>query len=86
MNEEVSPNLELQINVSRVLALGFVLSLLGIGGIGSLAALILGLKARSIIRRSNGEIGGIKMAWWCIIAGALGAVILPLFVISKFRG
>jgi hypothetical protein len=31
-------------------------------------------------------IGGIKMAWWCMTAGASGAIILPLPVISKLKG
>jgi len=85
MSEEPPPNLELQIKISKLLAVGFVLSLLGTGGISSLAALILGLKARKIIINSNGEIGRLKMAWWCIIAGALGTIILPLFFISKLK-
>ena len=86
MSAEVPPNLELQIKVSRILALGFVFSILGTGGISSLLAFILGLKARKIINGSNGEIGGIRMAWWCIIAGALGTIFLPLLVISKLKG
>jgi hypothetical protein len=44
------------------------------------------LKARKIIKNSDGKIGGIKMAWRCIIAGALGTIILPLPVISKLKG
>jgi hypothetical protein len=85
MNAEIPPNLELQIEVSKILSRGFVFSLVWMGGIGSLIALIYGLRARKIINSSNGEIGGLKMAWWCIIAGALGTVILPLIVISGFR-
>jgi hypothetical protein len=50
---------KLQIKVSKILACGFVFSL---RGIGSLIAFILALKARQIIKRSNGEIGGIKAA------------------------
>jgi hypothetical protein len=85
MSPELPPNLELQIKVSKILACGFVFSLLGIGGIGSLIAFISGLRARQIIKRSNGEIGGVRVAWWCIITGALGTIILPLLVISKLK-
>ena len=82
MNKEVLPNLELQIKVSKILSRGFVFSLVWLGGIGSLIALISGLQARRLIKKSNGEIVGIKMAWWCIIAGGFGVVILPIMIYS----
>ncbi|MEP6923295.1 MAG: hypothetical protein ABI954_02415 [Pyrinomonadaceae bacterium] len=83
MNSAVPPNLELQIKVSKILSLGFVFSLFWMAGVGSLISFISGLKARKIINQSNGKIVGIKMAWWCIIAGALGMAILPLMVIFR---
>jgi len=73
--------LEQQIRVSKRLSLAFALSLLGVGGIGSLVALIIGLWAKSIISKSSGEITGIRMAWWCIIVGALGTVFLPVAIV-----
>jgi hypothetical protein len=85
MTTEVSSKLELQVKVSKILANGFVFSLIWLGGIGSLIAFISGLRARKIINRSNGEIGGIKMAWWCIIVGAFGTIILPIIIISGFK-
>jgi hypothetical protein len=85
MSPEIPPNLELQIKVSKLLSRGFVCSIVWMGGIGSLIAFVSGLKARKIIRRSGGEIGGMKMAWWCIIAGALGMIVLPWIIISGFR-
>lgn len=84
METEISPTLELQIKVSKMLARGFVFSLVWLGGIGSLIAFIAGLRARKIINSSNGAIGGTKLMWWCIIAGALGMIFLPLIIISKF--
>jgi hypothetical protein len=77
----MATNLELQVNVSKMLALGFVLSIVGIGGIGSFIAAVLGWRARRIIKQSNGEVVGIRMAWWCIVVGGLGTVILPPLVI-----
>jgi predicted CDP-diglyceride synthetase/phosphatidate cytidylyltransferase len=74
--------LEQQVKVSKMLGMGFVLSITGIMGIGSLIALVLGWKALRTIRASNGRIGGRLMAWWCIVAGALGAVFIPAAIIT----
>ena len=63
-----------------MLADGFMFSLINLAGLGSIIALIQGLRALRIIRRSNGQLTGTNMAWWCIIAGALGAVLFPLLV------
>jgi hypothetical protein len=76
----MSNDLELQIKVSKMLGMGFVCSILTIGGITSLIALILGLKARRIINQSGRAITGIRLAWWCIIAGGLGAIVSPLMI------
>lgn len=75
------PNLELQVKVSKILSRGFVFSIVWLGGIGSLIAFISGLQAMRIIDKSKGQIGGIKMAWWCIIVGLLGMIGLPLLII-----
>jgi hypothetical protein len=75
------PELALQVQVSKTLGLGFALSITGIFGIGSLVALMIGLKTRRIINNSEGRLSGSRMALWCIIAGALGSLILiPLTV------
>ena len=66
--------------VGRMLGYGFALSLVVIGGAGSAAALVIGLRARGIIKRSGGELSGMRMAWWCIIAGGVGTAALPLTV------
>lgn len=69
--------LEQQVKVSKMLGMAFVLSITGTFGVGSLIALILGWKAGRIIQASQGRISGGVMAWWCILAGALGTLILP---------
>ena len=74
------PKLALQVRVSKLLGCGFAFSLVVSGGVGSLIALVIGLRARSLIKRSGGELSGIRMAWWCIIVGALGAVMMPLLL------
>jgi hypothetical protein len=78
---QASPQLALQLRVSKMLGQGFAFSIVGAGGVGSLIALIIGLRARALIKRSGGEIAGIRMAWWCIIAGSLGvATVVPYVV------
>ena len=68
------PKLALQVRVGKMLGYGFAFSVVWAGGVGSLLALIIGLKARRLIKRSGGEVAGIRMAWWCIVVGALGLV------------
>ncbi|HKC63897.1 MAG TPA: hypothetical protein VKB86_09680 [Pyrinomonadaceae bacterium] len=86
MQPEEARRLEQQVRVSKTLADGFMFSIVWLGGIGSLVALIKGLRALRIIQRSNGELTGKGMAWWCIIAGALGSIIAPLlFFLSLTR-
>lgn len=75
-------DLEQQVKVSRMLGLAFVLSITGIGGIGSVVALIIGWRALRVIQVANGRITGRWMAWWCILAGAIGFVIITPLVIA----
>lgn len=83
METPTPSDLEVQIRVSKILSRGFVFSIVWLGGIGSLIAFISGLQARRLINKSNGEIGGIKMAWWCIIAGLVGMIGFPLLIIYR---
>jgi hypothetical protein len=79
-------DLELQVKVSRMLGLAFALSITGIGGIGSFVALVLGWKALRNIKAASGMISGRWMAWWCILAGALGTLtITPITVALILR-
>jgi hypothetical protein len=77
-------DLERQVRLSKMLAMGFALSLVGVGGLGSLASLLIGLKALAVINRSPVELVGKWMAWWCIIIGALGAIGMLLYILSLF--
>lgn len=43
-------------------------------------ALISGLHARHLIKQSGGTVGGMKMAWWCILVGFIGMVIGPILI------
>lgn len=82
----LSPELLSQIKVSMLLCYGFVLSLQGVGGLGSLAAFLIGCAARRRIKRSGGRLVGIRLAWWCIIFGGFWAVALPLLIASQLLG
>ena len=87
MQPEEASRLEQQVRVSRMLAYGFIFSLGWLAGVGSLIALIQGLRAMRIIRHSHGQLTGTNLAWWCIITGALGVIILPLLLyldLSKY--
>jgi hypothetical protein len=80
MQPEEIKGLEQQVRVSQMLGTGFAFSITGLAGIGSLIALIIGLRALRIINQSNGVIVGVAMAWWCIIMGALGTIISPIAI------
>jgi uncharacterized membrane protein YdcZ (DUF606 family) len=78
--------LEQQVKVSRMLGLAFVFSITSIFGVGSIVAVILGWRALRIIRGADRRISGQWLAWWCILAGALGALIVtPLTVATIVR-
>jgi hypothetical protein len=77
-------DLERQVRLSKLLAMGFALSLVGVGGLGSLAALLIGLKALTVINRSPVELVGKWIAWWRIIIGALGAIGMLLYILFLF--
>jgi hypothetical protein len=77
----LDPTLFLQMRVSRMLGFGFALSLAWMGGVASLIAFVIGLRARRLIREAGGRVVGMRMAWWCIIAGAVGVLVgLPAWV------
>ena len=67
-----------------MLSLGFVFSLVWLAGIGSFIALILGLRARNLINQSTVPISGSGIAWWCIVVGAIGTVVMPTILLRDF--
>lgn len=75
MQPDEARRLELQIRVSKMLADGFIFSIVWLAGIGSLLAFLKGLRAMRIIQQSNGALTGKVMAWWCIIFGGLGTIL-----------
>ena len=76
----------MQEKVRRLLKWGVIFSILWLGGIGSLVAIVCGAKARRLIKESGGQIRGTGGAWWCLIVGSLGLVIwLPILAVSVFN-
>jgi hypothetical protein len=76
------PALVEQIKLSVLLGYGFAFSMTSLGGVGSLVAFVIGWRARSRIKNSDHELAGLRLAWWCIIAGAAQTIIVPLAIIS----
>jgi hypothetical protein len=72
-----------QRQVDRMLKWGIVFSLLWLAGIGSIVALLLGWKAITAIKASNGTLVGAGRGWWCLIVGGLGLLFwLPLVIVG----
>ncbi|PYT01350.1 MAG: hypothetical protein DMF63_00420 [Acidobacteria bacterium] len=83
MQSEPQKILELQVKVSKILGVGFIFSIVWVAGVGSFIAVLLGVYARKLIKGSDGQVAGIKMAWWCIIVGMIGTIIMPIILFSK---
>jgi hypothetical protein len=74
---------ERQAQVDRIVRWGLVFAIFWCGGIGSIIALVSGIRARRMIAASDGEIIGRGRALACILAGAAGMLIwLPILFIG----
>jgi hypothetical protein len=67
----MTPQLERQIKVSKMLSLGFVFTIWPAAWMTSFIAVILGVRGMVIIERSEERMVGRVIAWWCIIVGSL---------------
>jgi hypothetical protein len=61
-----------QSDVNSMLRRGILFSIFWLMGVGSFIAIVQGIKARKIIRQSNGEIKGMGKVMWCFIVGGAG--------------
>ena len=76
----------LQVRVDSLLRWGIVFSLVWLAGLGSLIAFVLGMRARTLIRRWGGGLIGSRRAWWCLIVGAVGMLIwFPIWIIGTIN-
>jgi hypothetical protein len=77
---------DLQGEVNSILRRGIFYSIFWLMGVGSVIAIIQGVKAQKIIRQSSGEVKGIGKVWWCFIIGGIGILFwgfVVLMVIIK---
>ena len=75
-----------QSQLDSMLKWGIIFSLFWLAGVGSLVAVVLGLKARKEIAASNGMLAGSGRVRWCLIVGGLGlALWVPIVVIGMLN-
>jgi hypothetical protein len=75
-----------QRRVDDILRLGIIFSIVWVMGLGSLLAVIAGLRARRLIRKSGGQLVGTNRVRWCLIVGGLGLLWwLPGICIMLFQ-
>jgi len=68
--------------VRVLLRIGIFFSIFWIAGIGSIISIMLGLKARGIIKRATVNLNGMGGVYWCLVVGALGLIISLLILIA----
>jgi hypothetical protein len=73
--EPIQDMQEVQEQVRYLVKRGVIFSLLWLAGIGSLIAIVSGLKARKIIKQSSTPIQGMGGIWWCLIVGSVGVLL-----------
>lgn len=80
----------IQRDVDRILQRGVVFSLVWLMGIGSIIAVLSGLRAKRMIEQSAGACREDGRVWWCLIVGGIGiAIWVPLLavaIVNNFRG
>lgn len=64
-----------------MLAMGFVLSLILVGSLGSFVAMLIGVRALTSINRSPVRLAGKVMAWWRIICGGIVFILILPYTI-----
>jgi len=65
---------QVQRQVDALLRRGIIFSLVWLVGVGSIIAIVSGIKAKKIIEQSGGETSGIGRAWFCLVVGGLGVL------------
>ena len=68
-------HVEAQRQIDAVLRRGIIFSILWLAGIGSIIAILSGLKAKKLIANLGVEASGMGRVWWCLIVGGVGVLV-----------
>jgi hypothetical protein len=82
--EEVieKPREDVERKVRSLLRVGIFFSIFWIAGIGSIISIVLGLKAKKIIKQEDMNTTGMGGVYWCIIVGSFGFILSVLIFIA----
>jgi hypothetical protein len=74
---------EAQRQIDAVLRRGIIFSFLWLAGIGSIIAILSGLKAKKLIAQLGPEASGMRRVSWCLTVGGLGLLVWgPIIIMS----
>lgn len=79
LSAEEQAQVDVQISLSKSLSLGLVFSILTVGGLGSVAAIWIGVRGWKKIKASDRKLVGSGIATWCIVAGVVGLLANIIF-------
>jgi hypothetical protein len=80
----MTPHLNRQIKISKMLSYGFIFTLLPVLGILSFVSVIIGVRARRMIKQSEVNLSGIVLSWWCIIVGGVRSIAFIVYIIMNW--
>jgi hypothetical protein len=80
----MTPHLSRQIKISKMLSYGFIFTLLPAYGILAFVSMIIGVRARRMIKQSEIDLSGIVLAWWCIIVGGIETVAYMVYILMNW--
>jgi hypothetical protein len=72
-----------QVRLSRMPGMGFVMTIGFYIPVGSVLALVIGIRALLLIRRSPEPMAGRLMAWWCTVIGSMEVLFFLYFYFWK---
>jgi hypothetical protein len=82
----MASQLERQIRLSKMLSIGFVCTIWPPMWLFSCVSVFIGVRAMIIINGSTEPMSGRLMAWWCIIVGSLGNLIMLFYLLQFYLG
>jgi len=72
----LTPELRLQVKISKLLGLAFAFSVVRLAGVGSMIALVLAIRAWRLSKHAEQSVEGKMLLWLSLVLGFLGSVIL----------